>query len=824
MNLHIFSGFNNYYNRKYKILDSLQEYLNDESLYYQLSQTNFIPNDNIITQHVIGSNVQMYDGLGDYLLVSDDANTVIESRWFIIESVRDRAGQWTLQLRRDVIADYFEHIVDSPMFIEKATLEVNSPLVFNDEQFTVNQIKKSETLLKDKSNCPWLVGYYASSQEALQGTVLTNSSDIPYTQLSTTVEDWNYFKYTTNAPNKQYFLSYPIAGNYRIRATFSPDQVTYTNPDRFETSMYSTDGTTVHSDAEKGSSSLTDWGLYFPGYYPDASNGGVLGTISRVCARLKAVYGTTKVPQLNSQLLHYTPDNLYSQEDTNDLLYELNGSLIRDTAGRFFKVSVISKGTQNGTINLTGQLQLDLKNIALAAGFTQTGTRNDYYQFAYTSIRYEIQLAEQFGLETTYNITANKLITTDSPWNIFAIPYSDSLKIVNQADSSVIIENTNASISLNTIMSMQKNHPSIIYDVQILPYCPVPNLIDDENIIKVSNEKEYSLITSGGETPQAVGIIFNVPEARFSTNLEGYSILGGQTSIEKKLNNQCDKWRISSPNYSNYFDFSVEKNGGVQYFNVDCEYKPFTPYIHINPNFDNLYGEDFNDVRGLVCGGDFSLSQIIDQWEQYQIQNKNFQNIFDRQIQNMEVQHKFGRIQDIAGGIAGVGSGIAGGALAGNMIGGPMGAAVGAIGGGAASLVGGIADIQINEQLRNEAIDYTKDQFGYQLGNIQALPNTISKVSSLNGNNKLFPILEYYTCTDEEKTAFLNKIAWNGMTTMVIGKISDYISNSWSYNGIESKGYIKGQLIRIPEAIGEDLHVVNTIANELNKGIFIGVN
>jgi outer membrane lipoprotein SlyB len=465
-----------------------------------------------------------------------------------------------------------------------------------------------------------------------------------------------------------------------------------------------------------------------------------------------------------------------------------------------------------------------LKNIALAAGFTQTGTRNDYYQFNYTSTQYEIQLAEQFDLETTYNITANKLITTDAPWNIFAIPYSDSLQIVNQEDGSVLIEKTNANISLNAIMSMQKNHPGIIYDVQILPYCPVPKLIQDIDVIEVTNEKEYSLIMSGGENPQPVGIIFNVPESRFSTNLEGYSILGGQTSIEKKLNNQCDKWRICSPNYSNYFDFSVEKNGGVQYFNVDCEYKPFTPYIHINPNFDNLYGEDFNDVRGLVCGGDFSLSQIIDQWEQYQIQNKNFQNIFDRQIQNMEVQHKIGRVQDVVGSIAGVGQGAASGALTGGMIGGGYGAVAGAVIGGVSSLAGGIADISINEQLRNEALDYTKDQFGYQLGNIQALPNTISKISSLNGNNKLFPILEYYTCTDEEKIAFLNKIAWNGMTIMIIGKMNDYINNSWTYNGIESKGYIKGRLIRIPEIIGEDLHVANTIANELNKGIFIGVN
>ena len=57
------------------------------------------------------------------------------------------------------------------------------------------------------------------------------------------------------------------------------------------------------------------------------------------------------------------------------------------------------------------------------------------------------------------------------------------------------------------------------------------------------------------------------------------------------------------------------------------------------------------------------------------------------------------------------------------------------------------------------------------------------------------------------------------MTVMAIGKINDYIGNSWSYDGIESKGYIKGQLIRL-ETIDEDFHLINAIAGELNKGVY----
>ena len=58
------------------------------------------------------------------------------------------------------------------------------------------------------------------------------------------------------------------------------------------------------------------------------------------------------------------------------------------------------------------------------------------------------------------------------------------------------------------------------------------------------------------------------------------------------------------------------------------------------------------------------------------------------------------------------------------------------------------------------------------------------------------------------------------MTVMRIGTMNEFISNSWSYNDIESKGYIKGKLIRL-ETIEDDYHIVNAISGELNKGVYI---
>ena len=60
------------------------------------------------------------------------------------------------------------------------------------------------------------------------------------------------------------------------------------------------------------------------------------------------------------------------------------------------------------------------------------------------------------------------------------------------------------------------------------------------------------------------------------------------------------------------------------------------------------------------------------------------------------------------------------------------------------------------------------------------------------------------------------------MTVMTIGKISDYIGNSWKFtdpdNGIDisDKGYIKGSIIRLN--INDDYHLSTDISEEINKG------
>ena len=173
----------------------------------------------------------------------------------------------------------------------------------------------------------------------------------------------------------------------------------------------------------------------------------------------------------------------------------------------------------------------------------------------------------------------------------------------------------------------------------------------------------------------------------------------------------------------------------------------------------------------------------------------------------MEIQ----RTQDAASIVASSLSGVSSGAMMGS-IGGPVGTVVGGVVGGVSSLIGGSIDYAMNEKLRTEAINYTTDMFNYQIGNIKALPDTLAKLTAMVANNFIYPVIEYYTCTDTERQALKDKIKYNGMTVNRIGKISQFIQPKPSY--------IKGSLIRL-ENITDDFHLIKTISDELYKGVFI---
>lgn len=429
--------------------------------------------------------------------------------------------------------------------------------------------------------------------------------------------------------------------------------------------------------------------------------------------------------------------------------------------------------------------------------------------------------------------------TYDCPADLFAIPYGE-VAFKTTSDSSTYYTSKTEALAIARAIATAYGD-SGCYDLQLVPYCPsefIRSLDDDTIGIYELDSKAYKVVTkiySSGDTPEPCSFIIWASSCKGSFDIplviENYHYDYSDV-LNAKINNETTLCRLASPNFNGMFEFSLSKNNGITKFNVDYTYKPYMPYIHVNPDFKFIYGQDWDDARGLICGGDFSLSFMNSYWQNYQNNNKNYQSIFDRQIQNMDVNNAIAlekqqfqaTVGTITSAIGGAMGGAAAGATAGSaagpwgaLIGGVVGAVGGGIGSGMASAYGAEKDKDWLLRQQQEARSYAIDMYGYQLGNIQAMPYSLSRTESLTNNNKIWPILELYKPTDIEIQLLVNKIRYNGMSVMAVGNIKDYCTSD-DFTMV----FIKGQIIRLEsDELNDDFHIADAIYQEINKGVYI---
>ena len=767
--------YNNYFNRLVKIGSDLSAY--SPFIKNRINNVNFNPADGVTTTQIINA---PENEIGDYLLVVDDTGTLI-SRWFILDDTRLRNGQYELQLRRDLIADAYSDVIKAPVFIEKATLSSTDPMIFNSENMTYNQIKKSETLLKDGTECAWIVGYMARTD---------GNGNVTHIDGSVSLENNQYISLTTMS--KAQFINSiqgQLLSDASIRLTCSFNQVD--KPNTIKTILY-----------------VENEGGYFASPEKDRHN-------VWACSTLPDLYSYDPIDYTGLRSIIASSMNL--KTNINDILF-YNGKSVKLSDGKIYSVTIdISNDSVYIEKDMTTSMPLAITqlNTNIKTWLDSTGSvENTVYGNPYGVIKYKTkavavvlnELKEDGSFSYSIPVTRNKV--TDAPYDIFAIPYSPSgtdepYVWIHADEQGAVGEHMNSEIGLLVAQAISEKLGATLYDLQLLPYCPLPELLEDPgtsdmSLVNLTQGTDYTLVKDASN--KAVSMIVFPSKSSFSTKIN----LAEPIIIKDvKVESECDMYRLCSPNYQGVFEFNAAKNNGISYFDVDCTYLPYNPYIHVSPNFDGLYGKDYDDTRGLICSGDFSLARITDAWTNYQLQNKNYMASFNRQIQNMEVQNNVARLNDALGATVG--------SIAGGVAGSKLGGGLGAVAGIGLTAAAGIADYQINEQLRNENMDYTKDMFGYQLGNIKALPDGLSKTTAYTKNNKYFPFLELYTCTEEEKNALKNKLKYNGMTVMRIGTINEFLQAEQSY--------IKGRLIRLEGDY--DNHYVNELSQELYKGVYI---
>lgn len=782
-------SYNNYFNRTVKREESLAAYLgaNNSNVRHSEANFNFNPADGANTAITVGRSENPANDYGDYLLVVENGEIV--SRWFILDEDRLRGKQYKLNLRRDIVVDYYEQVLASTAFIEKGLPNEDSALIFNSEGISLNQIKKGETPLIDDSKMAWICGFV--DREAPAKTISINSTVIPDIKVDS-LTDWSFYQYVgigviddLYPPVRAYIR--PFTSRDYKKATFIETGVGISNDSTSTFSNYFYTG---------GDSAFEN--------YLDQYRWTIINK------------ATTSVRDYFTNVPTYITPSTWME------ILALKGKILQVGQNKFYKIDYeVSKYNQTVKIEEdkgTSDLYTYLNTVFKSYSGYVSGTPTYEARLGRSVLTLKLTEVAEGEYTIDYPGKTEKIINKNAPFDLFCIPFSDDMKI--KAGNSEFQANKEFAMSIGS--EIARNLGAACYDVQLLPFCPMTGFTIEDNgttfNINSTDTKRRTFVKNANK--EDVYVLFWSAASSGTKNIFKSDQTPYATVSNKKIENECDFYRLVSPNYNGQFEFSAAKNGGIQYFNVDYTYLPYSSYIHVNPNFSDLYGQDFNDARGLICQGDFSIMYLSDAWVNYQIQNKNYNNIFDREIQNMDTVHSIENKQKrIAGAINAAATGATVAAAGSGIIGKVVSAGAGVIAAGA-SYAGAEADILFGNKIYEENKSYKKDIFEYSLDNIRALPNSIAKTTAYNENNKIFPVLEYYSCTDEEKNILAKEIAQRGMTIGSIDYISSYAYNTWEYNGIVARNFIKAQLIKTDI---EDNHIADVLSTELAKGLYFEV-
>lgn len=362
----------------------------------------------------------------------------------------------------------------------------------------------------------------------------------------------------------------------------------------------------------------------------------------------------------------------------------------------------------------------------------------------------------------------------------------------------------------------------LAYDCQLLPYCPeyaswdgstfrTANMTAHANKCGIAYARGMQIVDMGGailtdnlefdELIPAPAWMNNIPTVAGTTDIDW---------VETKVLHETEFCDIVDPHRDNPYRFSPIEYKGVSQLHVYATYKPYAPYIRINP----VYGNNANlptlvypfthDNNGCICSGDYSIDRYNDAWVNYKLQNRNYQAIFDREVDSLNYQYDVQQSAEMRRILASLALGAVG------MAAGGVGAVAAA--GAAVNGVNSILSYQDREKLHENAMDTASDKYELSLGNIKSRPRTITKSSGYNIDEEGCCYAYRYTASDEEKQALREKIKYDGMRINMIGKISDYQSE-------DELRYVCGDIIRLD--IPVDTHEFNTIKNEIAKGVYI---
>lgn len=822
--IYLCENFNNLSNKMCIVYDRIELY--PQPVFE--ATVNFRPGDGVSTSlvlmykdNVLAPPVNLEP---DYAIVCADSGGGIESRWFVTESVRLSDSKFSLRLQRDVAADYKSNIMDSVAFVRRGWVDKSNPLIFNSENGSYSQILRERIDLKDKSGKGCYVAFLSGNffaEERVITLASKQNADIEF-GLANDGESGDYV-FCSGLSDKA-----PV--DFRVRAT---NDLYLSTPARPVDTIEITINSTVPADNPAHAAIVTDI-LYIRSdgattvgkpstsvARVNFSRNFLIGSdrytndIPRTAAQAvaQAVFGTGAVDQFL-----YAQDSAAGTMKDAQFLREHEGCVAFLGANqKNYKLRRelpwTNRTPQKLTTDVSKTSELGQIIAATMLRFKYESGTNDLPSAGAATINYFNYnwVWEEF-VDASLTLPATARTLSDSPYYMMCIPEEGQrLRIPN--NNSTITQQPDPYEIYNQLQLKFGEH---VYDVQYLPYTPLQLNLTDDGILDISqNPTQVGIIkTTEGSTDEGAVYFVQQSEFTFSVDVDSESLRAPASSasdVETKINSELKVARLCSMDGQAQISLNPTKNLGLTKVQIYCRYAPFQSYFTLLPEWSIYYGLAAvdNDTRGLNFTTKSSMTRASNQWQEFVLNNVNYQEIFNRQIQSMDTQFDIqanAAVRNMVFGLLNTGAAAA-------MSGSPVSVIGGLAGGGLGLIQQGQEYVDMVNNFR-ENRSLSTDMFNLQNGNTKARANTLSTISALSPIYNTWPYIEVYGATSTESAVLRTYI---DEFSMNIGAMTNQLV-AYVQPNPNARKYIQADIVRLNGKF--DAHMADTIKSVISNGIY----
>lgn len=749
-----------YYNNKYKytnrtIIDlSLDENFKEID-YVNIDSPDFI-NAHLIYQLEVGELLPTYVTSGN-------------KRYFVTGITQLRTGKFQLSLLRDIISES-DNWKNEEAYVQSGKATDHNKYKRWNLPFTNTKVNEEKLELSGSSS---FYVFYVNEQEldSEEGTI--SEKDLKRKEVSIP----GYVGYDLKVNNLNELPNFNLVNAGEV-FYFSKKTGTISFYDRFNLRSFPlgvTNGV-AHNWTVDGFEERSDCLVPINPFDRDSANDNVFNFKSNY------VYAMTNF------INNYIKDEFGTEVSTIHLGNVDNyvGKVIYNQADdKFYKVNKTSRIVKH-KYKLSKTDTESLLYQIISYGYPSSQTENKYYYYDPVNPYYNFNSHQQFveyTLEELGSVTSYEFNFTSS---VPKLPRS-AVRCVN-----IVPDETN---SVNDIM-------------QALMLAQINGINEERNVGRIL-DIQYLPFSIATETNARFKLNDTNLIAEFISNDDHYFTTTKQTLTN--INKETDTIVIVSPSRASQFEFRPYNNDGKMIFNSRVTLRPYQSTIYIRPDTTGLKIYNFDDKDALIISEDYSLTNVTSQWTEYIYQNRNFEKMFEREIQGREHERAWEKtiekMQKRSDSVTaknitaqqfqtGVGnlpiiSGIAG-----------------AIGSGLEDrnyMMAAELDRSYNEAMYQEALSISRDMFSYQNENLQSAPTIPNSITAFDVKSLDGVYLEYYSTNETELAAIDKYYRNNGHRIDDYGTFNQYLGE-----------FVRGKLIRT-----ENYNEPET--KELNRRLEIGV-